>query len=179
MPRYFPQHTVEWRIEEPPGFRRLTLSLVAMALLAGMLSRLVRWVVMGSSGSGLWFAVGLVVGVFILLGLATAHLGNFPVRHWVWRAPAFGFLAGVAEALTSAGLVALGVERFGTSSARWSDWLGSVGPLILVRLMLVSLFAAVLAAAVQLVRLALLKREHREHTARAIHEEHLREARDR
>jgi hypothetical protein len=32
----------------------------------------------------------------------------------------------------------------------------------------------VLAAAVQIVRYALLKREHREHTAQAIHEEHLR-----
>lgn len=179
MARFFPQHTVEWRVQEPAAFRRLSLSLVAMAVLAGTLSRLVRLVVMRSSDSSLLLAIGIVVGVFILLGLTTAHLGNFPVRHWVWRAPLFGFLAGVAEALTSAALVALGLERFGTGSADWNHWLGSVGQLILVRLVLVSFFAAILAATVQLVRLALLKRDHREHTARAIHEEHLREAQER
>lgn len=172
MSRFFPQHTLEWRVQEPAFFRRLSLSIVAMALLAGIVSRLLRWAVMGSSGSNLWLAVGMVLGVFAMLGLTTAHLGNFPVRHWVWRAPLFGFLAGVAEAATSAGLIALGVERLGTTLARWQDWVAGVGQLILMRLLLVSIFAAILAVAVQGVRWALLRHEDREHTARAIHEEH-------
>lgn len=176
MPRYFPQHTAEWRAHEQAALRRLSLSLVPMALLAGLISRLFRSLAMGSSGSGWFIALGFILGVFALLGLATLHLGNFPVRHWVWRAPLFGFLAGVGEALTSAALIALGLEHVGTGSAHWHDWLASLGPLLLIRLLVVSIFAAVLAGAVQLVRRALLKREHRDHTARAIHEEHLRES---
>jgi hypothetical protein len=174
MPRFFPQHTVEWRVQEPRFVRRLSLQLVPMALVAGMLSRLLRWAVMGVSGSNLVLVLGIVLGLFTVLGLATAHLGNFPVRHWLWRAPLFGFLVGVADALASGVLTLLGLERFGTSEAHFNDWVASVGQVIMVRLLLVSLFAAVLAAAVQIVRYALLKREHREHTAQAIHEEHLR-----
>jgi hypothetical protein len=172
MTRFFPQHTVEW--QEPRFFRRFSLLLLPMAVLGGVLSRIMRWGVMTSSGSNVLFVLGIVLGIFILLGLATAHLGNFPVKHWMWRAPLFGFVAGLAESLTSALLLSLGLEHVGTGTAHWHDWFGSVGQLILIRLLLVSFFAAILAAAVQLVRYALLKREHREHTARAIHEEHLR-----
>ena len=42
MSSFFPRNTVEWRLEEPAAFRRLSLSLVEMALLAGIVLRVLR-----------------------------------------------------------------------------------------------------------------------------------------
>ncbi len=183
MARYFPRETVPWHLEEPRAFRKLTLSLPAMALISGVLVRLIR---VGGGQSATWWGVfaGIALGAIVLLGLATAHLGNYPVKHWLWRAPVFGLAEGAAEAGVSALLIALGVERLGSTHAHMSDWpsiatdtiIGTPGlAFIDGRVVMVSLFALVLAGVVQIVRYLLLRHENRDTTAVAIHEEHERQ----
>lgn len=181
MARYFPRETVHWHLEEPRAFRKLTLSLPAMALITGMLVRLIR--VGASELTVSWWGVfaGIALGAIVLLGLATAHLGNYPVKQWLWRAPVFGLAEGAAEAGVSALLIAIGVERLGSTRAHLSDWpsiatdtiIGTPGlAFVDGRVVMVSLFALVLAGVVQIVRYLLLRSENRDTTAVAIHEEH-------
>lgn len=184
MARYFPRETVHWHLEEPRAFRKLTLSLPAMALITGVLVRLIR---VGATGATVsWWGVfaGIALSAIVLLGLATAHLGNYPVKQWLWRAPVFGLAEGAAEAGVSALLIAIGVERLGSTRAHLSDWpsiatdtiIGTPGlAFIDGRVVMVSLFALVLAGVVQIVRYLLLRSENRDTTAVAIHEEHERQ----
>lgn len=184
MARYFPRDNVAWHLEEPRVFRKLTLSLPAMAVIAGLLVRLIRVGVSGISAS--WWGVfgAIALGLIVLLTIATAHLGNYPVKQWLWRAPLFGLAEGAAEAGVSALLTVIGLERLGSTSARLSDWpsmatdtiVGTPGLAFLDgRVVMVSLFALVLAGVVQVVRYLLLRSENRDHTAVAIHEEHERQ----
>lgn len=183
-PRYFPRDKVEWQLEEPRVFRKITLSLPAMAVIAGVLVRLIRVGISGTTAS--WWGVfgAIALGLVVLLTLATAHLGNYPVRQWLWRAPLFGLAEGAAEAGVSALLTVMGVERLGSARAHLSDWpsmatdtiIGTPGLVFLDgRVVMVSLFALVLAGVVQVVRFLLLRSEDRDHTAVAIHEEHERQ----
>jgi hypothetical protein len=158
MNNFFPRKTSDWRIQEPPTVRRLTFSLWVTALMAGVLVRLVRTAGLTFAGADDW---GLIIGsislsVVILVVLATVHLGNFPVRHWLWRAPLFGLVAGVGEAVTSAALVGAGLERIGSQPATWADWPSLAAYAVLWDILSICLFALVLAAAVQLVRALLL-----------------------
>jgi hypothetical protein len=184
MARYFPRERVEWHLEEPRVLRKLTLSLPAMAVIAGVLVRLIRVGVNGISTS--WWGVfgAIALGLVVLLTTATAHLGNYPVKQWLWRAPLFGLAEGAAEAGVSALLTVMGVERLGSTRAHLSDWpsmatdtiVGTPGLVFLDgRIVMVSLFALVLAGVVQVVRFLLLRSENRDHTAVAIHEEHERQ----
>ena len=184
MARYFPRETVHWHLEEPRAFRKLTLSLPGMALMTGVLVRLIR---VGATGLTMsWWGVfaGIALGAIVLLGLATAHLGNYPVKQWLWRAPVFGLAEGAAEAGVSALLIAIGVERLGSTRAHLGDWpsiatdtiIGTPGlAFVDGRVVMVSLFALVLAGVVQIVRYLLLRSENRDTTAVAIHEEHERQ----
>ena len=183
-PRYFPRDKVEWQLEEPRVFRKITLSLPAMAVIGGVLVRLIRVGISGTTAS--WWGVfgAIALGLVVLLTLATAHLGNYPVRQWLWRAPLFGLAEGAAEAGVSALLTVMGVERLGSARAHLSDWpsmatdtiIGTPGLVFLDgRVVMVSLFALVLAGVVQVVRFLLLRSENRDHTAVAIHEEHERQ----
>ncbi|MDQ3698556.1 MAG: hypothetical protein M3373_11120 [Gemmatimonadota bacterium] len=176
MTPFFPRDTVEWRSHEPAAIRRLTLSLVAMALLAGVLFRLYRLaVLMYAPPENLWvFLAAMGGGMLIVLGLATLHLGNFPVRHWLWRAPLFGASEAAAAVLTGAVLVAIGADRMGTGQMSWGDWRGTALATLALHTGVVCMFALILAGVVQAVRRILLRREHREHTLDAIHEEHVR-----
>jgi hypothetical protein len=182
--RYFPRDNVAWHLEEPRVLRKLTLSLPAMAVIAGILVRLIR--VGASELSTSWWGVfgGIALGLIVLLTTATAHLGNYPVKQWLWRAPLFGVAEGAAEAGVSALLTVIGVERLGSTRAHLSDWpsmatdtiVGTPGLEFLDgRVVMVSVFALVLAGVVQVVRYLLLRSENRDHTAVAIHEEHERQ----
>jgi hypothetical protein len=182
--RYFPRDNVAWHLEEPRVFRKLTLSLPAMAIAAGMLVRLIRVGVGGISAS--WWGVfgAIALGMIVLLTIATAHLGNYPVKQWLWRAPLFGLAEGAAEAGASALLTMLGVEVLGSTRAHLSDWpsmatdtiIGTPGlGFVDGRIVMVSLFALLLAGVVQVVRYLLLRSEDRDTTAIAIHEEHERQ----
>lgn len=173
MPSFFPRHPIEWRIEEPAAFRKLSLSLVEMGVLTGVALRLYRALLLsfGTDPGWLTVVVGVAVGTAFLAGMATLHLGNFPLHRWLWRAPLFGLVAASAELLTSLALVAAGREPMGTGLATYADWRELAGGLLLSRTLTVIGFALVLGGTVQLVRVWLLRREHRDHTLRAVHDE--------
>ena len=153
MSTFFPRQNVEWRLEEPPAFRRLSLSLFGMALLAGVLLRVIRAVTFTAGrASWLFYGVAFVVGLLILLGLTTAHLANWTLRSWLWRAPLFALVETVGEMATSLVLIALGREPEGAVRAGFDDW-----PTMAVRALLQSelsicLWAALLAGVIVFVR---------------------------
>lgn len=164
MSNYFPRQTVAWKLEEPPAFRRLTLSLVEMALLTGVVLRLYRSLVLThGSDSPLYFGVTIVVGLLFVFGMVSMHLGNYPVRHWLWRAPAFAALEFAGEMATSLVLIALHREPLGTSRAEWHDWPALAQGVLYTRVVAIVLFTLVLAAVVQTVRYFLLRVEHKDH----------------
>ena len=80
MTRYFPRDNVAWHLEEPRVLRKLTLSLPAMAVIAGILVRLIRVGASEISTSWLGVFAGIALGLIVLLTTATAHLGNYPVK---------------------------------------------------------------------------------------------------
>jgi hypothetical protein len=171
MARFFPDKTSEHKTITPQSFRHLTLSVVEMAVLTGIVIRLYRALAMSRAESGdfMYLAMTFAVGMILLLGLATMHLGNFPVRHWLWRAPTFAVVEAATEALVSLGLIALGKEPMGTLQATFSDWPALVARTYMWRVTSICLFALVLAAVVQLARYILLRRQHREHTLETVH----------
>ncbi len=173
MPSYFPRHTVAWKIEEPPAFRRLTLSLLEMAVLTGVVLRLARAVAYsrGPADSWAYFGAMIALGVVFLCGMATLHLGNYTLRQWVWRAPAFAAIEAAAESVASLGLIALGREPMGSARAGFDDWLGMSLGTFTWRPALILSFALALSGVVQFVRYLLLKRDDRVHTAEMVHQE--------
>lgn len=151
-----------WRIREPAAFTRLARSLVDMALVTGIIARLYRAMVLGrsTSASGLYVAATLTIGAIFLLAMATIHLSRFPLRDWLWRAPAFAALEGVFEMLVSLLLIAMHRELLGTGAAHFQDWpamaIGTIG----WRIITISLFSLLLAGIVKWVRYMLLRKEH-------------------
>lgn len=180
MPPFFPDSAIEWSLHEPKALRRLSLSLVGIATLTAVVLHACWWTVRAyGTGHALWLVpVGILVRVILLLGFATAHLGNFPIRQWLWRAPMFAIVASAAETAISAVLITFGWERLGTQVERWNDLPWWAWKLFILQLVLVILFAIVLAGVVQLARFTLLKHEHRDTTAMAIHEDHLRQTQE-
>jgi hypothetical protein len=174
MLRFFPRHPIEWSVHEPAVLQRLSLSLPLVAITAGVAIQLFELVL--AHVGGWWAVVGrFVIVPIVLLGLATGHLGNFTVKSWLWRAPAFTVAEAATEALTVAMLTLLGAERTGTQQTELREWPGLAADILTSRLMLVLSFTLILAGVVQLVRRELLKREHRSATAEKIHEEHQRQ----
>ena len=153
LPSFFPQNTIEWRMEEPPAFRRLSLSLAEMALLTGIVLRLLRALTF-TYGRVSWLYYGLVfvVGTLVLLGMTTAHLANFPVRAWTWRAPLFALVEVVGEMLTSLLLISLGREPEGTARADFQDWPSMSLRALAQSELSICLWALLLAAVIVFVR---------------------------
>lgn len=154
MARYFPRHTQEWRHEESHAFQRLTRSLVEMAVLTGVALRLFHAIATARAAQAGWVYLGAVFAVtmVILFGAATLHLGNYTLRHWLWRAPAFGVIEALAECLTIAALISIGREPLGTGRATWGDWPMLAFGALFWRTIAVSVFALVLGGAVKVVR---------------------------
>jgi hypothetical protein len=153
MSSFFPRHTIEWRVEEPPAFRRLSLSLVEMALLTGIVLRVLRALAFTHGRvSWLFYGLVLVVGTLVLLGMTTAHLANFPVRVWLWRAPVFALVEVAGEMMTSLLLIALRREPEGTSRADFHDWPSMSMRALLQSELTICLWALLLAAAIIFVR---------------------------
>lgn len=163
MANYFPRQTIAWKVQETPGFRRLTLSLVEMAVVTGVLLRVYRALVLAFAGDGSWVYLGgtFALGVLVLCGVATLHLGNYPIRQWTWRAPLFAAVEAAAEMVTSLLLIALHRERIGSGAASYSDWQYLATRTLLARGVIVLSFALVLAGVVQLVRWLLIRRDKR------------------
>jgi hypothetical protein len=157
MPSFFPNHTIEIKIEEPQAFRRFSFSLVEMAIVTGVLIRLIRLVSL-THGSNNWFYLaGMVtVGLILLLGMLTAHLANYPLHQYLWRAPLFAVIEVAAEMATSALLLTVGREANGTVRAHWDDWVGMGLNALLYRGLAIVLWGLILAGVVQLVRRTLV-----------------------
>ena len=87
MSTFFPRHTADWRIEEPPALRKLTMSLAEMTIITGVVIRLLRSIVHSYGGGESWLYLGgtFALGVTILFGMLAAYLANFTLRTWVWR----------------------------------------------------------------------------------------------
>ncbi len=171
MPGYFPRHSIAWKRDEAAAFRALTLSAVEFGLLTGVVLRLARAVALVRD-SGFAAAAYYDNATLILLAAAGAYLANYPTRRWIWRAPFFAIMEVAGEMVTSALLLALHRERWGSVQADWGDWPSMAWSTLYVRLATVCIFAAVLAGVVQLVRTALLRREQRAATAATAHEAH-------
>jgi hypothetical protein len=157
---FFPKHTITMRIEEPRAFRRLSLSLVEMALITGVLVRVYRSLVLTHGSSSFAYIAGtMTVAVIFMVFMATAHLANYPLHHWLWRAPAFAGLEILAEGATSLLLIYLGKEPNGTVRAGMDDWPSMMIRALLYRGLVVLMWSLVLAGIVQLVRRAKLIKE--------------------
>lgn len=160
MPTFFPRHTIEMKFEEPRAFRRFSFSLVEMAIVTGILARIYRLLIL-THGSNNWlylFAVS-TVGVMFLLGMATAHLANYPLSQYLWRAPAFAGIEVAAEMVTSALLIMLGREVNGTVRAHWDDWVGMTLNALLIRGLVIIGWGLILAGVVNLVQRAGVKED--------------------
>ena len=151
------------RLREPAAFTRLAASIVEIALVTGVIVRLYRAVVLthSSGNSGLSLAVSFLVGAGFVLLMATIHLSRFPLRTWSWRAPAFAAIESAVEGIVSLGLIAAHREPLGTGAATFRDWPVIAGTIMLRHVIVISVFALLLALTVRLVRYQLLKREHR------------------
>jgi len=160
MATFFPRQTIELRLEEPKAFRRFSFSLAEMAIVTGILTRLYRVLIL-THGSNHWLylvSVGLV-GVIFLIGMLTAHLANYPLHQYLWRAPAFAAIEVAAEMVTSALLIWLGREANGTVRAHWDDWIGMAWNALLIRGLIIILWGLILAGVVNLVQRAGVKED--------------------
>jgi hypothetical protein len=163
MPTFFPRQTVEFRIEEPKAFRKISFSLVGMALVTGVVVRVYRLFVL-THGSNNWIYLGgaFALGTVFLFGMLTAHLANYPLHQYLWRAPAFAVIDVLAEMAASALLISVGWEPNGTVRAHWDDWLGMGLNALLIRGMSIVLWALALAVIVSLVRRTIVQEEEDE-----------------
>jgi hypothetical protein len=153
---------------------KLPRSLIPMAVFTGIVVHSYIWLVLARASVHFgWIALLLAFsGRFVLLlALATVYLGNHPVRQWIWRAPAFAALEIAVEAIMVAALIQIRIERIGTEHAHRTDWWGIVSDIMIYHGIAILVFSAILAVVVQTVRYALLKHEHRDSTAIAIHDE--------
>jgi len=153
MSTFFPRHSVEWRLEEPQSFRRLSLSLVEMALLTGIVLRLLRAITFTHGrASWLFYGAAFVIGLLILLGMTTAHLANWTLRSWLWRAPLFALVEVAGEMVTSLLLIALRREPEGAVRAEFHDWPSMALRAFLQSELSICLWAALLAGVIVFVR---------------------------
>ena len=155
--------TSEWDLEEPAAFTRIARSPVELALITGVLIRLFRAVVLTHGDvTTTYLAAALVLGTLFLLGMATLHLGRFPVREWPWRAPLFAIFETTGEMLVSLVLIALHREPWGTARAEFIDWQAMATGVLFWRVLGVSLWALLLGLTVSFIRGRVLKETGRE-----------------
>lgn len=153
----------EWDLEEPAAFTRIARSPIELALITGVVIRLFRAVVLthGDATSS-YLGAALVLGTLFLLGMATLHIGRFPVREWPWRAPLFAVFETAGEMLVSLVLISLHREPWGTARAEFTDWQPMATGVLFWRLIAVCLWALLLGGTVQFVRGRVLKETGRD-----------------
>jgi hypothetical protein len=154
-------------IREPAAFSKLARSIVEIALVTGIIVRLYRALVLANAGNagGLALAALFLGGAAFVLLMAAVHLSRFPLRQWTWRAPAFAALESAFESLTSIALILVHREPLGTGAATIADWPAIAGNILVRHVIVISVFSALLAVTVKLVRYQLLKHEHAAWTA--------------
>ena len=156
MPAFFPVKTASFRLDEARAFRRLSYSVVEMAVVTAVVLRVYRALALSVAGANVFFlGLSFAIGFVVLFGMVTLHLGNFTVRRWIWRAPLFALIEASAESLTSLGLIALHREPLGSARATFADWPGIVGSVFTWRVTAIVVFALVLALVVQMARVTL------------------------
>jgi len=155
--------TSEWDFEEPAAFTRIARSPVELALLTGVIIRLFRAVVLTQgNASSSFLGAALVLGTLFLLGMATLHLGRFPLREWPWRAPLFAVFETAGEMAVSLLLISLHREPWGTARAEFTDWQPMVTGVLFWRVLGVSVWALLLGTTVSFIRGRVLKDTGRE-----------------
>jgi len=97
--------------------------------------------------------------MLFLIGMTTAHLSNYPLHHWLWRAPAFAGIEVLGEMVTSLFLIWLAREPNGTGRAHYADWSGMSTRTLLLRGLIVVFWSLLLAGVVQFTRTRLVKEE--------------------
>src|SRR3712207_9586852 len=98
MATYFPRTTNEIRSDEPSALRALTRSVIEVGLLTGVVIRIFRSAVLTHGPNSLLYLGGMfALGAVFLFAMATVHLANYPVRRWLWRAPALADLVAAGE----------------------------------------------------------------------------------
>ena len=153
----------EWDLEEPAAFARVARSPVELALITGVVIRLFRAVVLThGNASTSYLGAALVLGSLFLLGMATLHLGRFPVREWPWRAPLFAVFETAGEMIVSFVLIALHREPWGTARAEFVDWQAMATGVVFWRVLGVSVWALLLGVTVSFIRGRVLKETGRE-----------------
>jgi hypothetical protein len=159
MPLLRSTHVMTAMLDEPGFWRRVSMSLLVMAVVTGAGLRGYRAVVLtfGWSNSWLWIAGTFIGGAVFLFLMATLHLGNYPPRAWWWRAPLFAFVEAGTEVVVSLALTILGLEVVGSMSATFEDWQLTALRTMSFRVVGITLFAVVLALVSTVVRLLLLK----------------------
>jgi hypothetical protein len=173
MTPFFPENTFAGpRVDSL--LQRIPRSLIPMALITGIVVHTYIWLVLAraSADFGLIALLLAFAGRFVLLlVLATVYLGNHPVRQWLWRAPLFALAEWAVEAIETAVLIKVRVERIGTEHAHRADWTSMVTDTLKLHFTTIIVFSLILAVVVQTVRYALLKHEHRDTTVSKIHDE--------
>jgi hypothetical protein len=155
--------TSEWDFEEPAAFTRIARSPIELALITGVVIRLFRAVVLTQgNASSSFLGAALVLGTLFLLGMATLHLGRFPVREWPWRAPLFAVFETAGEMAVSLLLIWLHREPWGTARAEFTDWQPMVTGVLFWRVLGVSVWALLLGTTVSFIRGRVLKDTGRE-----------------
>jgi len=116
MVRFAPTQSGAWDAYEASAVRKFSRSLVSMAVVTGILWRLCRALFLGTgpTDSPLFFGSVIALGVLVFFGMATLHVGNFPLKRWLWRVPVFALVEGLAEVATSALLIAAHREPYGS-----------------------------------------------------------------
>ena len=156
MPAFFPVKTATFKLDEARAFRRLSFSVVEMAIITAVVLRVYRALALSLAGSNVFFlGLSFALGFVVLFGMVTLHLGNFTVRRWLWRAPLFALIEAAAESLTSLGLIAIHREPLGSARAIYADWPGIVGNIFTWRVSAIVVFAAILALVVTMTRVTL------------------------
>jgi len=147
---------------EPPAFSKLARSIVEMALVTGVVVRLYRALVLANAGDSSPLSIGVLflLGASFVLMMASIHLSRFPLREWMWRAPAFAALESAFESVVSLALILAHREPLGTGGATLSDWPVMAGNILLRHVVVISVFSLLLALTVKLVRYRIMKHEH-------------------
>lgn len=161
MPTYFPRQTIELRsIEEPGAFRKLSFSLLEMAILTGVVLRIFRSFAM-THGSTNWLYLGgmFALGFAFLVGMMTAHLSNYTLHRWTYRAPLFVLVEVLAESAVSLLLIWIGREPNGTVRATFKDWPSMSVNTLITRAVILLLWVAILAGVVSIVRRTVVQQE--------------------
>lgn len=158
MASFFPLDVVDWADKQLHPLRAFSLRTIELAGLTGVLLRLFRALLLGTSG--LWLlVVGVAFLVMLLCGALTWHLANFPPRHWPARTLGFAAVEIAAELGMSTLLIVAGMERYGSRLATWADWWPLATNTLLGRGFVIAVYALALAGAVKLVRRAVARRE--------------------